>query len=291
MVKRIARIFIRKTQYTPEDDLVFFGPPGLLIPKIDEVHVSCLFTWDKPRAEYLAKMWKRIAPVKIGGPAYLSMDTNNEFIPGRYIKKEEYTFTSRGCSNKCPFCFVPKMEGDIREIKNIHAAPYLMDNNILACSDKHIEKVFNMLLTQKNIKLQGGIDVRLLKKWHVEYISKMKLNNIAIAFDSPNLELKVKRSLKLLLQGNIPYGKIHCFVLGGFFKNDTPEKAEQRCRFVLEHGATPNAMYYRNTLDGNPKKPKEWSDWSLRWQWQRGIYAMAKRENLKTYKKGKKNDG
>lgn len=56
---KIARVFPRKTNATPDDELVFFGPPPLLIlPEIDEVHVSVTFTYDRPKAEELAEDWR-----------------------------------------------------------------------------------------------------------------------------------------------------------------------------------------------------------------------------------------
>lgn len=54
---KIARVFPRRTTATPDDELVFFGPPPLLIlPEIDEVHISVAFTYDRPKAEELAKV-------------------------------------------------------------------------------------------------------------------------------------------------------------------------------------------------------------------------------------------
>ncbi len=279
--KRIARVFVRKTQYTPTDELCFFGPPGLLVPEVDEVHISCLFTWDKPKAEMLAKRWERVAQVKIGGPAYPSGKLD-EFTPGIYIK-EGNTFTSRGCPNRCPYCLVHSQEGGLKELKTIYPGNKLMDNNVLACSDSHIEKVFDMLDGQKDVQLGGGIDCRLLKKWQANRIGKLSLRNVAIAFDHENRRESVQRALGLLHDAGVLHGKIHCFVLGGFFDTDSIEKAEERCRFVLRLGATPTAMYYRGLNVREKKRPADWNAWVTRWSWQRGIFAMAKREGITTY--------
>ncbi len=97
----IARVFPRKTKATPVDDYAFIGEPGLFIPdNITEVHVSVAFTWDITEAERIAKAWERIAPVKIGGPAY--GDKGGDFIPGMYLKKG-YVITSRDSVNVCDY--------------------------------------------------------------------------------------------------------------------------------------------------------------------------------------------
>lgn len=85
---KIARVFPRITKATPEDELCFFGPPPLLtLPEIDEVHVSCVFTYDRAKAEELAYQWEVTGvPVKIGGPAY-DDPAEGDFVPGRYLKK------------------------------------------------------------------------------------------------------------------------------------------------------------------------------------------------------------
>ena len=99
---KILRIFPRKTSFTPKDDLVVMGRPELWKPKVDEVHISCVFTWDRDYSEQLKKEWSQYYPVvKIGGPAYGFDDDG--FVSGRYIR-EGITFTSRGCDFKCPWC-------------------------------------------------------------------------------------------------------------------------------------------------------------------------------------------
>lgn len=71
-MKRILRVFPRKTTYSPDDELAFFSAPPLpyFIPEHDEVHVSCTFTWDKKESEWLAFQWEGVTNkhVKLGGP-------------------------------------------------------------------------------------------------------------------------------------------------------------------------------------------------------------------------------
>ena len=92
-MKTVARVFPRKTNASPDDYLAFFDVPDDEI-NVDEVHVSVTFTYDIPKAEILAEAWEKIAPVTIGGPAYL--DFAGDFTPGMYLKKG-YVITSRGC--------------------------------------------------------------------------------------------------------------------------------------------------------------------------------------------------
>ena len=59
---RVIRFFPRKTNATPDDDLVRFGPPSLF-DEADEVHVSVTFSWDLPLAEKLVRQWSPVARV------------------------------------------------------------------------------------------------------------------------------------------------------------------------------------------------------------------------------------
>ena len=90
-MKRIIRVFPRRTSYTPDDDYVYIGMPDLFIPEHDEVHISCTFTWDKKYCEELAYQWEGVTnkPVKLGGPAFKS--EAHDFKQGMYIRKTLYS--------------------------------------------------------------------------------------------------------------------------------------------------------------------------------------------------------
>ncbi len=107
-MKRVIRVFPRRTKATPDDEGARIGVGPGLFDEADEVHVSVAFTWDLPLAEKLAAEWKFVAPVQMGGPA---LGTRGEgFTPGFYVRRG-YTITSRGCPNRCWFCSVWKREG------------------------------------------------------------------------------------------------------------------------------------------------------------------------------------
>ncbi len=138
----IIRVFPERTSYTPVDSHVFIGPPmfSAMLPPHDEVHISCIFTWDKKKCAELAYQWDAATdkPVKLGGlggPAFGS--PANDFNPGMYIKPN-IVFTTRGCNNNCPWCGVPKLEGPLREL---HIVPgnWIQDNNILQANQAHKE--------------------------------------------------------------------------------------------------------------------------------------------------------
>ncbi|MGL4605850.1 MAG: hypothetical protein ACRCU3_00070 [Eubacteriaceae bacterium] len=52
-MRKILRVFPRKTSFTPMDELVYIAdgnltPPFLeIFPKHDKIHISCIFTWGK----------------------------------------------------------------------------------------------------------------------------------------------------------------------------------------------------------------------------------------------------
>ena len=64
-----------------------------------------------------------------------------EFGPGCFLHNS-ITIIRRGCIRKCPWCHVPAREGRIRELEHITPGHIVQDNNLLACSKSHINKVF-----------------------------------------------------------------------------------------------------------------------------------------------------
>jgi len=280
---KIARVFADgRCQFTPDDDLAFIGSPGLFPPEVDRVHVSCLMTWNKDKAEQLAEEWSDVASVEVGGPAY-DWPAGN-FEPGMYLKKG-YTITSRGCPKKCPFCFVRRREGTITTLP-IHDGLYVGDNNLLACPHEHVESVFDMLDRQKGRpRFHGGIDVELLKEWHVERLARLKPEKIYIAFDDIKKQEQVRLGLKMMLDGGVRFGSILCYTLGGY-DDDTIDDAESRCRWLLEHGAIPIAQVFRSYDETKKKPDPEWQKWRSRWIWIPSIFGRAKAEGMKVYNNG-----
>jgi len=223
------------------------------------VDVSCVFTWDKKRAEELAYSWKEWGcPVSIGGPAY--DDPGGEFIPGKYLKNG-ITITHRGCIRNCPWCYVPIREGKIKCL-DIKIGNILQDNNILACPKEHQNKVFSMLKTQKGVSLRGGLDARLLTDYSIEQIRSLKLFDLWTAYDSDDNKSSILAIQKLRAAG-IPQNKIRVYCLIGF-DNDTISMAEERCLKVLMSGGMPFAQLYDMKI-GTDRELREWKALARKW--------------------------
>lgn len=244
-MKKIARVFPRKTRATPEDDFVFFEPPNLFTPPVDEVHVSVTFTYDIPRAEDLAKSWEYLGvPVRVGGPAY--GDRMGDFTPGLYLKPG-YIFTSRGCPNRCWFCSVYQAaHGQIRELP-IQDGWNILDDNILATSEGHFRAVCEMLKRQPQKPIfTGGIEAKILKPWQAELLKEIKTQRLYCAYDTPDDLEPLVQAGKMLREAGFSATNhaLGCYVLIGY-RGDTFDVAEKRLNQTIQAGFMPYAMLYR----------------------------------------------
>ncbi len=261
-MKRVARIFPRKTKATPDDALCFFGyPRDGEVPDVDEIHVSATFTSDIPKAECLANAWtkKSSAPVLVGGPAYKK--PAGEFEPGLYLKNG-YVITSRGCPNHCWHCGVhtyqPFVELPIKD------GWIVQDDNLLACSEDHIRKVFQMLSRQpERPTFSGGLEAKLLKPWHVDLLLQAKPSEMFFAYDTPDDRDPLFEAGKMLLDAGFTLRKrkSYAYVLMGYL-GDTFEKAERRCIDTLKAGFMPFAMLY---MDESGFQDPTWDKFKRSW--------------------------
>ncbi len=102
----MIRVFARKTNVSPIDDEAFYDAPPVRSDFNLPAMISCTFTYDKQRAEWLVEKWGNAGYcVTLGGPAYES--EVGYFVPGKYLKPGN-VITFRGCNNSCWFCRVPK---------------------------------------------------------------------------------------------------------------------------------------------------------------------------------------
>lgn len=258
-----ARVFPRRTAMTPDDPLAFVDcpPPMLILPEIEEVHVSVAFSWDMPRAEQLADMWRVVGvPVRMGGPAF--NQPGGEFVPGMYTKRG-VVVTSRGCPNHCWFCAVPGREGGLRELP-ITDGWNVIDDNLLACSDQHIRAVFEMLRRQPHAAVfTGGLEARILKPWHAEALKALRPEGMYFAYDTADdYEPLVEAGKMLRAAGHSAAGHtMRCYVLIGY-QGDTFEKAEQRLIDAIKAGFMPFAMLY---CDETGWMDAEWRRFQRSW--------------------------
>lgn len=253
---KTIRVFPRRTKWTPNDELSFIGEPPIIGKPPDRpVYVSCSFTWDINESERLYRAWKTYySKVYIGGPAF--GDAGNTFTPGKFIKNG-VVITSRGCPKDCPWCFVQEREGQIRELP-VAEGHIIQDNNLLACSIEHVRKVFNMLSAQKHSAVFMGMDAELLTQEHTDMLNSIKVDRVFFAYDHCGNTYHLEKTAEML--SNYSRDKKRCYVLIGYYGDDTVVKAEKRLLKIWDLGFMPYSMFYRN---GNMKKKhitKEWQD-------------------------------
>ena len=254
---KTARVFPTQTSMSPCDRDAYFGIPDLFTPEYDLVHISVAFTWDIEKALWLAEQWSDHGMVAVGGPA-IDGELLEPFTPGMYLRKGVVA-TSRGCPNQCPWCFVkkPLLELEIKPGNNI------VDNNFLACTKKHRDRVFRMLQSQKRIVFSGGLEAVRVTDKIAEQLRGLRMDRIFLAYDNP-VNLPRVAEASRILRKYFTRRYLYCFVLIGY-GSDTMDKAEERLREVWNMGAIPFAMLYRNKQGEYPQPVDEWKKFQRLW--------------------------
>lgn len=275
---KIARVFPTKTSMSPLDQDSYFDGPDLFTPKAeniwdsyyDEIHISVSFTWDIEKAYQLKNQWEHIAPVKIGGFA-INGEPMNGFKAGQYLRKG-ITITSRGCLFRCPWCMVRQ---DLIELQDFPEGHVVQDNNFLACSSSHKDKVFQMLSHQSQVDFRGGLDSTFIDDETVERLRGLRIADLWLSYDYEYADRSLKLAVDKLAKYFRKHDQIRCYVLIGY-KNDSIEKAEKRLIKAWEIGALPFAMLYRDKDGSYPKPEKKWRQFQRSWARPAAIKTMMK---------------
>lgn len=151
------------------------------------------------------------------------------------------TFTTRGCPRRCTFCAVPKIEPNFVEMKSWKHAPIICDNNLLASTKKHFEKVVDSLVPFNYCDFNQGLDARLFTKDHAYSLAGLHDPHIRFSFDHVNSEGVVADAVQLCK--HIGFRHISVYVLIGY--RDTPQDAKYRLETVRSWGVMPNPMRYQ----------------------------------------------
>lgn len=281
---RLIRVFPRKTKATPDDAMAYYddrkrgktATPNLFTDIADEVHISVAFTADLPKAERLAYEWQGYArTIKIGGPA--KHMRSEEFEPGKYIK-HGYTITSRGCPCTCWFCDVWRRENDHpkdppRELA-IADGWNVLDDNLLACSRRHVEAVFTMLRRvtreqKRRAEFTGGLWAAGLQDYQVGLLADLSpLPKCYFAYDPGDPFETLRSAAQRMLAAGFTQAshRLLCYVLIGY-PRDTFDAAEQRLNQMLSIGFTPFAMLWQpDTPSAEKWRPSpDWKAFQRRW--------------------------
>lgn len=242
--------------------------------KGDTAYISCVFSWRLPEA-YQQAVWLRAMGYQVhaGGPAvilhpdYLAdvATVNALDIPALHHHNPNATFTTRGCIRRCPWCASYRVEGDFRELPHWEPRPIVCDNNILAASQTHFNRVIDSLKPVPGVDFISGFDVRLLYPHHAQRIAELDIRMVRLAWDDVNLETQVHNAIMDIRQAGIGKKRIKVYVLVGF--NDTPDDALYRLK-TLKHewGIDPYPSRYQppDAMQRNTYVAPGWTERELR---------------------------
>lgn len=137
-------------------------------------------------------------------------------------------FTTRGCTRECGFCIVPRKEGKLHAVADIHQfwngqkRLMLMDNNLTGDAE-HFSLILNQLIKHKiKTDFNQGLDIRLIDDEKAKLLSRIQLwkgFRLRFAWDSIELEQEVMRGIGILTRYMKPW-KLMFYVLIGY---DTTE--------------------------------------------------------------------
>lgn len=254
----------------------------------DRVYSSKVFTFT-PECPYLP-------PDTIkGGTGYGIYDQLPDEIDAMFpdysiYPKVKYAigFLTRGCIRRCPWCVVPKKEGQIRpyrtwrEIKRPDSRDIVfMDNNVLACPHG-IEQMQNMIGEDVRIDFNQGLDARLIDDEIADILSRLKwIQFIRMSCDTDAMLDTVLNTIeRLKCHGVKPY-RIFVYLLV-----QDVTSAERRAIALRDIGANPFAQPYRDfTTNAEPAQELKHL---ARWVNHKAIFKSVKRFN--DYKGGVYND-
>jgi hypothetical protein len=165
-----------------------------------------------------------------------------------YDCKHAYGFLTRGCIRDCPWCIVPKTEGNIKAAADIedflanYKSAILMDNNVLASpwGIKQIEKIIKLGI---KIDFNQGLDARLVDDSIAKLLAKVKwIRYIRFACDTCSQMEDIEKSIKLIRKYSGKVGEYMCYML----VTDDIEDAAERASFLRSLNINAFAQAYRD---------------------------------------------
>ncbi len=215
-------------------------------------HMSIPFTWLLPKAQQRIDQGDLFADRwVVGGPAVQLMPN---FIQGATIGTDspgvlqrvnsQATRTTTGCPNRCKFCGIGqrRIEGDFRELRDWPDLPVICDNNLLAASRQHFDRVIDRLVKWEWCDFNQGLDARLVTPHHARRIAEIRKPTVRLALDHDRHRETWAKALKMFLDAGCVKSRIRAYVLCGFAGDLLDDWG--RCEFVESFGVKALPMWF-----------------------------------------------
>jgi hypothetical protein len=243
----------------------------------DTGYMSIPFTWMLPAARAMLEQRDMFASRWIvGGPAVKLLPDYLSGISGAIIGDDMpgvlqrvnpmATRTTVGCPNRCKFCGIGQrlIEGDFRELDDWPDKPIICDNNLLAASRQHFDRVIDRLVKWGWCDFNQGLDAAHLTDYHARRIAEIKKPIVRLALDSDARRDVWTQAYKRLHAAGVAKHNIRTYVLCGF--HSTPEADWDRCEYVARFNLKPYPMWFHGLaqLKANIVTPEQiqlgWTD-------------------------------
>ncbi len=239
------------------DTVEWYSP---LFSRPDILYASKVFTFTPDCQDFAAN-----APTAIrGGTGYdLNVtlpDEVEQTLPDYSIYPDfipALGFLTRGCIRSCPWCVVPRKEGNIRiadDIERICAGRrevVLLDNNFLAAPEAFVEEQLRKVQSLKlRIDFNQALDVRLVNGRNASLLAETRwIRYIRFSCDSPLMLDPVRNAVKLIRCAGYS-GEFFVYVLA----QEVCEAYDRICRLTdIDRKIVPFCQPFRDfTSDGEP---------------------------------------
>lgn len=217
-------------------------------------YLSVPFTWLLPKARVRIEqgdLW--VERWRVGGPAVNLMpkylhgcgaELGGDLSGVLQRVNPKATRTTVGCPHRCKFCGIGQrlIEGEFRELDEWPDLPIVCDNNLLAASDRHFDRVMDRLIEWDWCDFNQGLDCRYLTFHHAQRIAEVKKPTVRLSIDSITWLGQWTRAVKILLDAGVAKSHIRSFVLCGF--QGSPDDDWRRCEFVESFGIKASPMWF-----------------------------------------------
>lgn len=176
----------------------------------------------------------------------------------------EATRTTAGCPRACAFCGVSRIYPQFQELDDWPDLPILCDDNLLAASPKHFDRVMDRLQHHESCDFNQGLDCHLLERYHAKRLARLRKPLVRMALDGDGDRAPLAGAIHLLRSAGVAKSRIRIYVLIGF--SGAPQNDWRRCDFVESFGLKALPMWY-HALDAtqvnvvtDKQASRGWSD-------------------------------